>query len=369
MANGAFTLKGFESPEEVQARIGKVQQGALNTGGGFSGIEGAIYNAAAQGQAGIGKAIQTATGYEDPAVKKARRRQELMSGTDFTNKDSIKSAIDAAGDDLDLKVKLSSMYNTLEKKVGKKSIKEVKEGDFIQTYMQNADGTLGKLIGSANRFSKRERGLTGEGASEFDKALGRQKAKSLMETEKKAINAAKGLESAVNVQNLIAEGVRLGKFSKFTTNLLASAEALGWKTGEGDEVSRTQTVMAEMGKGTLAIMGSGDLGAGSGLSEKDLEFAELVAAGNIDLTEKTIKRMLDINAIANRNIIKRHNDTFKRNYKGKQFDLTVETPEYETYASKDRKQKVYNAQARAWLKKNPNHPDAAGVRAKLGTTL
>ena len=82
MANGAFTLKGFESPEEVQARIGKVQQGALNTGGGFSGIEGAIYNAAAQGQAGIGKAIQTATGYEDPAVKKAKGIQDMMKDID-----------------------------------------------------------------------------------------------------------------------------------------------------------------------------------------------------------------------------------------------------------------------------------------------
>ena len=90
MANGAFTLKGFESPEEVQARIGKVQQGALNTGGGFSGIEGAIYNAAAQGQAGIGKAIQTATGYEDPAVKKAKSRQLRMQNTDLTDMESVR---------------------------------------------------------------------------------------------------------------------------------------------------------------------------------------------------------------------------------------------------------------------------------------
>ena len=107
MANGAFTLQGFESPEEVQARIGKAQGAAFAPQGN---IDQMIYQVAAQGQAGMGGALAGALGYEDPQVKKARARQESLAGTDFTSRESIKTAIENAGEDTALKVQLSNMY-------------------------------------------------------------------------------------------------------------------------------------------------------------------------------------------------------------------------------------------------------------------
>ena len=65
----AFTLEGFESPEEVQARIGKAKEGAFMPKGDINSL---IYQTAARGQAGIGEAVQGALGQEDPAVAKAR---------------------------------------------------------------------------------------------------------------------------------------------------------------------------------------------------------------------------------------------------------------------------------------------------------
>ena len=78
----AFTLEGFESPEEVQARIGKAKEGAFSPKGDINSL---IYQTAAQGAAQQGGAVAQALGYEDPAVKKARGIQELMKDLDPTS--------------------------------------------------------------------------------------------------------------------------------------------------------------------------------------------------------------------------------------------------------------------------------------------
>jgi len=79
MANGAFTLQGFESPEEVQARIGKAEEAAFRPTGDINSL---IYQTAAQGAAGQGGALANLMGYEDPAIKKARGIQEMMRDLD-----------------------------------------------------------------------------------------------------------------------------------------------------------------------------------------------------------------------------------------------------------------------------------------------
>ena len=75
----AFTLEGFESPEEVQARIGKAEQAALRPTGDINSM---IYQTAAQGGAGIVGGLAQGLGYEDPAVKKARQVQDMLKDLD-----------------------------------------------------------------------------------------------------------------------------------------------------------------------------------------------------------------------------------------------------------------------------------------------
>ena len=84
----AFTLEGFESPEEVQARIGKAKESAFAPQGDINQM---IYQTAAQGEAGLGDALATGLGYEDPAVKKAKEIQEMMKDLDPTTSEGLYS--------------------------------------------------------------------------------------------------------------------------------------------------------------------------------------------------------------------------------------------------------------------------------------
>jgi hypothetical protein len=49
-------------------------------------------------------------------------------------------------------------------------------------------------------------------------------------------------------------------------------------------------------------------GAGTGLSDADREFARMAAAGDIGLTSKSIKRIMEINDRAATNLIKRYTE-------------------------------------------------------------
>jgi hypothetical protein len=52
-------------------------------------------------------------------------------------------------------------------------------------------------------------------------------------------------------------------------------------------------------------------GAGTGLSDKDLEFAKVMAGGNISLTPESMRRILDINAIGQMMKFHHYNQVFK----------------------------------------------------------
>jgi hypothetical protein len=50
-----------------------------------------------------------------------------------------------------------------------------------------------------------------------------------------------------------------------------------------------------------------NFGAGTGLSNKDLEFAEKMAGGNINLTTDAIKRIVRLNDEASKYVLKKYN--------------------------------------------------------------
>lgn len=86
---GAFTLQGFETPEEVQAKIGKAKQAEFRPQGDINSM---IYQSAAQGASGQIGALGKAFGVEDPAIKQAKLLQKLMKDTDLSSSKSIYSA-------------------------------------------------------------------------------------------------------------------------------------------------------------------------------------------------------------------------------------------------------------------------------------
>jgi hypothetical protein len=72
-------------------------------------------------------------------------------------------------------------------------------------------------------------------------------------------------------------------------------------------IINTKKFIADTGKLVLNILGSGDLGAGTGLSDKDVEFANTVAGANTDIPPEALFKILDMNRRANQAVIDRHN--------------------------------------------------------------
>ena len=202
MANGAFTLQGFESPEEVQARIGKAKQAAFAPQGDLGSL---IYQTAAEGQAGMGGALASAMGYEDPAVKQAKEMQSLLKGTDMSSSESL---YDTAGK-LQEAGLTKQAFNVLSKghEVRKLEQSEVPDPAKLTRFKGTIDGeqVIGFSDGSGNTYArvngqlvKNPKGMVEvvTGTSEHDPKLNKKTEGSL---DKKIMDTA---DSVVRLENI-----------------------------------------------------------------------------------------------------------------------------------------------------------------------
>jgi ribosomal protein L9 len=64
-------------------------------------------------------------------------------------------------------------------------------------------------------------------------------------------------------------------------------------SGLSKEISATEALGQALGRNTLDLLSSGDLGSGTGLSDKDKEFAEKVTGGTIELSRENIEYAID----------------------------------------------------------------------------
>lgn len=132
---------------------------------------------------------------------------------------------------------------------------------------------------------------------------------------------------AVNFLNT-DEGIISGKFADFRLGFSKMARLAGFDTGT--EIQNTEAFAAAMGNQVLGILGSGALGAGTGISDNDRRFAKQIAGGEISLDEKAIRRILAMNVKIAGNVIKRFNkraDTIPEKIFPKGF-LMVEEPSF-----------------------------------------
>ena len=64
-------------------------------------------------------------------------------------------------------------------------------------------------------------------------------------------------------------------------------------SGLSKEISATEALGQALGRNTLDLLASGDLGSGTGLSDKDKEFAEKVTGGTVELSRENIEYAID----------------------------------------------------------------------------
>jgi len=67
-----------------------------------------------------------------------------------------------------------------------------------------------------------------------------------------------------------------------------------WKS---EKITNTEQFLSDMSGQVMAILGSGVLGGGTGLSDADVEFAKAAAAGNVKMSEEAIREIMRISEI------------------------------------------------------------------------
>lgn len=142
----------------------------------------------------------------------------------------------------------------------------------------------------------------------------------------KALSAQKILEINTNSRSLMEEGIITGAGANFLSGMASIGVQLGIvPQGVEDTLIATQTFMAERGKQVLALLGSGDVGAGTGISDKDVAFMKEVAGQQITLNKETLSRIMRIEEQAARNAIATSNSRLEvmKQYVGEDQDSAL----------------------------------------------
>ena len=160
--------------------------------------------------------------------------------------------------------------------------------------------------------------------------LGKTRAKTISQSY--TDNQLVSLTSTVidNQWKLVEGGIKSGIFAKLGLTGGKALKALGLianDSNEAETIARTEAFAANAG--TLVGQIIKQFGAGTGLSDADREFANKIAAGEITLDEKAIKRLLTIQAKASRIKVQMHNKQIDKLPKGNMKDsLYIEVPEF-----------------------------------------
>lgn len=146
----------------------------------------------------------------------------------------------------------------------------------------------------------------------------------------------------------------------------ARALSLGGNGGAKEQVAATQTYAATMARQVLTIIKN--LGAGSGISDADREYAAKIEGGQIQLDETSMRRLLDISETASRAAIASHNqraaqgsDTFQ-NPRLREFYTIKEPGQYEAPKRDLKRNATELYQAQQAIKRGA---DPAAVRRRM----
>lgn len=157
-------------------------------------------------------------------------------------------------------------------------------------------------------------------------ALGKEQAETISKGREGALSAASNLDTINTGRQLLKEGVLTGTGAEFLVNLNQALKTIGIDSGFADAAANSQAFTANMGASVGQLIKQ--FGAGTGLSNADREYAEKMAGGKITLDEKAIRRILDINERASKNVIQAHNKSVEKAGKAAEW-FKVEEPTFE----------------------------------------
>jgi hypothetical protein len=136
------------------------------------------------------------------------------------------------------------------------------------------------------------------------------------ELRKKADSAISLLEINKISEEIGADGLISGLGGQAKLNVIKALETVGLAPEEATQLaSNTEAFFAYRGRAVAEVITA--FGSGTGLSDKDREYAQKIAAGEITLTRESIAKLLEIERRHSRNTILANNEAVRR-----MFDLT-----------------------------------------------
>lgn len=143
-----------------------------------------------------------------------------------------------------------------------------------------------------------------------------------------AESAVTQLQQLGEAKKLLAGGMYTGMGAEYKLAAGKALRAAGLDYA-ADDVANTEAFAATMGRQTLELVKG--LGAGSGISNADREYADKIAGGKINLDQKSIERIIDINERAARAAIHNYNQkaegfASKPESSGIPYDMRVKDP-------------------------------------------
>jgi len=142
-------------------------------------------------------------------------------------------------------------------------------------------------------------------------ALLGEEVKSYAELRKKADAARNLLQINKISEEIGADGLITGLGGQAKLNVIKALEAVGLAPEEATNLaSNTEAFFAYRGRAVAEIITA--FGSGTAISDKDREYAQKIAAGEISLTRESIDRLLEIERRHARNNIIANNEAVKR---------------------------------------------------------
>lgn len=130
----------------------------------------------------------------------------------------------------------------------------------------------------------------GSALSEVSEALQEK----FLESNYAAYDLDKDFAENTRQQALLNEGIFVGFGSEAELLAARALEFLGVSSESLDEqVTRTQSFIVARAKRVLEILGTGAVGAGTGISDRDVEFMREAAAAKITLSEEFLREFLE----------------------------------------------------------------------------
>jgi hypothetical protein len=138
----------------------------------------------------------------------------------------------------------------------------------------------------------------------FAKQVGELAAKDIFERRTGAQQAAQSLQSSNDARSLLDSGVIAGFGADYILGVGKALQQAGFNV-DPDPIANTEAFVATRAQEVGRIIQL--FGAGTGLSDADRDFAQKAAAGQISMNEASIRKILDINDRAARNVITLYN--------------------------------------------------------------